>query len=222
MQEIILNFLNETLSGFDGGIITAVSALHCNFLTFIFKVITFLGEKGIVFFLGAIVLMLFKKTRPIGICIFGAVGLGAIITNIALKDYVMRLRPFESGIEFYAKLWKNIGSPAESGFSFPSGHMTATTSAMTVLFIFLKKKWCYIPIIITLLMGLARVYLLAHYPTDVIAGLIVGAISGVFAYYITKLIYLILEKYKDKKVFEFILNFDFKLIKKEKKEQDEI
>ncbi len=214
MQEIILNFLNGTLSGFDSAIINGISALHTGFLTFIFKVITLLGEKGIIFFLGAIGLMLFKKTRPIGICVFGAVGLGAIITNIILKDYVMRLRPFESGNLVYANLWKNIGSPTESGFSFPSGHVTATASAMTVLFIFLKKKWCFIPIIVTLLMGLARVYLLAHYPTDVIAGIIVGIISGAIAYYITKLIYLILNKYKDKKLFDFILNFDLTFNKK--------
>ncbi|MBO5852077.1 MAG: phosphatase PAP2 family protein [Clostridia bacterium] len=213
MQGKILDFLNGTLGNFDSAIIEGVANLHSGFFTFLFKMITLLGEKGIIFFLGAIVLMLFKKTRPMGICIFGAVGLGAIITNIVLKDYVMRLRPFESGNLIYAKLWHNIGSPAESGFSFPSGHVTATTAAMATLFIFLKKKWCYIPIVVTLLMGLARIYLLAHYPTDVIAGIIVGIISSIVAYFITKLIYFVLIKWKNIKLFDFILNFDLKIKK---------
>ncbi len=215
MQEVFVNFLNNTLSGFDSSIIKAISVLQCGFLTFLFKAITFLGEKGIIFFLGAVVLMLFKRTRFIGICVFGAVGLGAILTNIILKDYVMRLRPFESGNALYFELWNNVGAPSESGFSFPSGHVTATASAMTALFIMLKKKYFYIPVIVVVLMGLARIYLLAHYPTDVIAGIIVGVISGVVAYYITKLICNICEKHKDKKLFNFILEFDIrKLFKK--------
>ncbi len=210
MQEVILSFLNNTLGGFDGAVINAISKLQCGFLTFLFKAITLIGEKGIIFFVGAIALMLFKKTRFLGICVFGAVGLGAILTNIILKDYVMRLRPFESGNNVYLELWNNIGSPKESGFSFPSGHVTATASAMTALFIMLKKKYSYIPIIVVLLMGLARIYLLAHYPTDVLAGIVVGIISGVVAYYITRLICYICEKHKDKKLFNFILEFDIK------------
>ena len=212
MQEVIINFLNNTLGGFDSSIIKAISGLQCGFLTFLFKAITFLGEKGIIFFVGAIVLMLFKKTRFLGICIFGAVGLGAILTNIILKDYVMRLRPFESGNSLYLELWNNLGSPMESGFSFPSGHATATASAMTALFIMLKKKYSFIPIIVIILMGLARIYLIAHYPTDVIAGIIVGIIAGIVAYYITKLICLLCEKYSAKKFFNFILEFDIKNI----------
>ncbi len=206
MSEVVLNFLNS-FANFDGAIISGVSSLRCGFLTFIFKAITFLGEKGIIFFLGAVILMLFKKTRPLGICIFGAVGLGAIITNFILKDAIMRLRPFESS-DFYKSLWLEVGSPSEEGFSFPSGHMTATVSAMTALFIFLKKKWCFIPIIVSLLMGISRIYLIAHFPTDIIGGLIVGIISGAVAYYITKLIYLVCERYKDKKFFNFILEFN--------------
>ena len=70
----------------------------------------------------------------------------------------------------------------------------------------------HIPII-TLLMGLSRIYLLAHYPTDVIAGVIVGTISSVVAYYITKFIYFLLLKWQNVKLFNFILDFDLKIKK---------
>ena len=210
MAQSILHFLNDTLRGFDYNLIKVISSWHCGFLTFIFKAITFLGEKGIIFFLTGIVLMLFKKTRALGICMFGAVSIGAIITNFILKDYIMRLRPFESGNITYYNWYLEVGAPKESGYSFPSGHVTAIASAMTVLFIYLNAKWSFIPIIATIFMGISRVYLLAHYPTDVIAGIIVGIISGILAYFITLLIYKITNRYKDKKFFNFLLNFDLK------------
>ena len=49
MAQSILHFLNDTLRGFDYNLIKVISSWHCGFLTFIFKAITFLGEKGIIF-----------------------------------------------------------------------------------------------------------------------------------------------------------------------------
>ncbi|MBQ7349119.1 MAG: hypothetical protein IJW47_03905 [Clostridia bacterium] len=50
--------------------------------------------------------------------------------------------------------------------------------------------------------------------TDVIAGIIVGAIAGVVAYLITKFIYFLLNKYSDKKFCDFLLNWSLLKTKK--------
>ena len=55
---------------------------------------------------------------------------------------------------------------------------------------------------------------MAHYPSDVLAAVLVGAISGVVAWFITKGIYYILEKYPENKLFAFIRNFDLIKLKK--------
>ena len=47
-----------------------------------------------VFFLLAFLFLLFANTRDLGVCIFGAVCCGALITNVILKDNVARLLPF--------------------------------------------------------------------------------------------------------------------------------
>lgn len=208
MQQAILDFLNGTMHCFDDSVIRAVNSISCGFLTVVFKIISFLGEKGLLYILTSIILMLFKNTRKIGICVFGAVVVGAIITNLTLKDYVARLRPLDSSNAEYHQMWLDINAPDEDEFSFPSGHATAITATMTALFFTFKKKYVWLEILAVLLMCVSRVYLFAHYPTDVIAGFIVGLIAGVIAYLITILIYKICDKYKDKKFFKFVLDFD--------------
>ena len=59
-------------------------------------------------------------------------------------------------------------------------------------------------------MGMSRNYLMAHYPSDVIAGIIVGAVAAVISYYITKLIYTTLNKYSENGFCRFVLEFDIK------------
>lgn len=183
-------------------------------LTPLMKLITLVGEKGILMFLLAAVLLLFPKTRRAGVCIFGAVCCGALITNIILKDAVARLRPFEAEAIFN-EWWQFVGSPAEDGFSFPSGHVTAAMSGMLALCLTRGKKWIAPSVIYVLLMAVSRNYLMAHYPSDVVAAILVGAFSAVIAYMITNLIFAFLEKRKENKFFAFLLDFEPIKLKKE-------
>ena len=174
--------------------------------TFIFKLITLLGEKGIIFFLISIACMLFPKTRKFGVCLFGAVACGALITNIILKDSVARLRPFVAS-DTYREWWKAVGAPSEDGFSFPSGHVTAAAAGCTAIILQKGKKWILPSAIWVFLMMVARNYLMAHYPTDVLAALVIGVASGFAAYYITVFIFKTLKKNRGKKWADTCLNF---------------
>lgn len=116
-------WLNTFFAGYDNAILSLMNKLAGaagGFLTPLMKVISFLGEKGIIMFLLALGLMCFSRTRKIGVCIFGAVCCGALITNIILKDLVARPRPFEYMAQ-YKNFWEAVGSPAEDGFPSPPG-----------------------------------------------------------------------------------------------------
>lgn len=176
-------------------------------LTPLMRLITLIGEKGIVMFALAAVMMLFKKTRKAGVCIFGAVCCGALITNVLLKDHVARVRPMMALAE-YSGWWNYVGAPAESGFSFPSGHVTAMTAGMTALCFCCGKKYIAPAVISIVLMGISRSYLMAHYPSDVLAAMIIGALSAAVAYLIASLIYRLLEKHRDMAFFGFVLDAD--------------
>ena len=203
-------WLNETFGDYDGWILEALHRLEeaaGAFLTPLMKLITLIGEKGLWMFVLAAVLMCFSRTRKLGVCLFGAVCCGALITNILLKDWVARPRPFEASA-LYAQWFEAVGAPAEEGFSFPSGHVTAAMAGITALVLAWRKRWMPLGYIYVVLMAVSRNYLMAHYPSDVLAALLIGAFSGVVAWWITKGIFYFLEKHRDIKFFDWLLRFD--------------
>lgn len=207
------DILNTVFAGYDKAILTVMHFLGEYLgvvLTLPMKLITLLGEKGLIFFLLALVLMCFSKTRKTGVCVFGAVCCGALITNIILKDWVARPRPFEA-LDLYRMWWNDIGAPAEDGFSFPSGHVTAAAAGMTALYRAEGKKYLKPGIIWVLLMAVSRNYLMAHYPSDVLFAAIFGVASGFIAWEITKLIFRFLEEHDDNRLCALALDFDLPL-----------
>ena len=208
-------FLNDFFAGYDKLFLTILHGLEVVLgpvLTPLMKLITLLGEKGLLMFLLAFVMMCFSKTRKTGVCLFGAVCCGALITNIILKDSIARPRPFET-VELYKQWWMAVGSPVEDGFSFPSGHMTACAAGMTALTLMRGKKLLVPSVIIVFLMGVSRNYLMAHYPSDVLMGCIVGCFSGFAAWFIANFIYRFMEEHADIPLFAFVLDFDLPVSK---------
>ena len=207
--------LNSIFAGYDQAILSLMHRLAVSMgglLTPLCKLITLMGEKGLIFFLAALVMMLFPRTRKAGICMFGAVCCGALITNIILKDAVARPRPFETA-ELYREFWNYIGAPAEDGFSFPSGHVTAATAGLTALCLTRGRRWVLPTVIWVLLMALSRNYLMAHYPSDVLAAAIIGTLSAFIAWAITKLIFRLLEDHDGSPFCAFVLDFDPRQLK---------
>ncbi len=205
-------WLNEAFYGFDHALLSLYHSMAESLgglFTPLMRIITLLGEKGLIFFLLALIFMLTASKRDLGVCIFGAVCCGALITNIILKDAIARPRPFE-GLDEYRQWWVFVGSPAEDGFSFPSGHVTACAAGMTAIWTMKGKKWVLPSAIIVFFMALSRNYLMAHYPSDVLAAALVGLISGLIAWFITQLIFRFLRARSDIALFEFALEFDIR------------
>ena len=204
------SWLMDAFSGIDLGILSLMHtfAEHAGgLLTPLCKLITLLGEKGILFFLLSIGLMCFARTRPLGVCIFGAVCCGAMITNILLKDWVARPRPFET-LAVYRDWWRAIGSPAEDGFSFPSGHVTAAAAGMGAICFMRGRRWVWPAVGVVLVMMFARNYLMAHFPSDVIAAALIGLFSAWVAYLITMQIFAFFStRKKGDRLADFVMHY---------------
>ena len=164
-------------------------------LTPVMKAASLLGEKGIAILLLALALMCFRKTRKMGVCVFGAVCCGALLTNLLIKDAVARPRPFEM-TEQFRQWWEFVGAPAEDGYSFPSGHTTAAAAGAMALGLTSRRKGMWACLLFPVAMAASRNYLMVHYPSDVAAGMLIGVVAALIAYAITNLIFRFLRAHK--------------------------
>ena len=158
-------------------------------ITNIMEFISFIAEAGILFLAVGIGLALFKRTRKIGAVVLGGVAIGFILTNVVLKNIIERARPFENINSDFYKWWLSAGATAESGFSFPSGHTTATTAFAMTLFLTTDGKYSWPVLFLPILMACSRIYLMVHFFSDCLGGFVVGTISALLAYLIVKWIY---------------------------------
>ncbi|MBQ5315784.1 MAG: PAP2 family protein, partial [Oscillospiraceae bacterium] len=69
--------------------------LQCAFCDKFFVIATYFGEKGIFWLLSAILLIVFPKTRKIGITALAAIAVSFILSQLVIKNIVGRVRPFE-------------------------------------------------------------------------------------------------------------------------------
>ena len=145
----------------------------CAFLDFFMPLVTLFGEGGVFWIATAAVLLIFKKTRKTGAAMGVALALGFLIGNLTLKPLIARVRPYDMpGVEV-SMLVSHLGDK-----SFPSGHTLACFEAATVLFIH-NKKVGIAALVVAVSVALSRLYLYVHYPTDVLAGAVLGIVFGV-------------------------------------------
>jgi membrane-associated phospholipid phosphatase len=97
-----------------------------------------------------------------------AVGVGAFVAHVAavvLKRVVKRERPHHPAVAI------NVGTP--SRLSFPSAHATSTTAASMLL---ARTTGLPLPVLLVPPMAVSRLVLGVHYPSDVLTGVVVGAV----------------------------------------------
>ena len=198
-------WLNTTFYGLDSSMFALMNSIKCSFLTGFSEFFAILGDGGLSFIIASIVLMLFAKTRRMGFCMLLAIAVGALFTNITLKPLVARPRPYTH--REFVGYWQEVGANIESARSFPSGHTTSCTAFVVAFFLMYKKKWSWVALLGALCMAFSRVYLIVHYTTDVVAGLIVGSVGAIIAYYLTKLIYRFLSRFYDNKLVNLFFTF---------------
>lgn len=162
------------LESFDGSIGDAILAMRSSVLTPIAMFFTALGEGStefILFFvIGAVLYFKFKHRWETLVLFLGVLGTWGL--NTLLKSIFERARPVGKWLI------------EEDSFSFPSGHAMVSSLFYGLIGYLLwvnlrrtwKQAWLIPPItaLVIICIGLSRIYLGVHYPSDVLAGFVAG------------------------------------------------
>ena len=145
--------------------------IRCNFLTPIMKAVTYLGNSGLIWIIITLLLLMFKKTRKIGILSAIALIENLLICNVFLKQIIK------------------------------TGHSAAAFASAMVIFKNGDKKIGIPALVLAILISASRLYVGVHYPSDVIGGIIIGMVCSYLAEFTLKGIQkLFNKKTEDKEV----------------------
>lgn len=169
---VILTFavINNKTEGIDNAVYNLLTIFKNDTITSIYKFITFFGSTKFIVLLCLIFLVIFWRTKK-GVIITGCLIVSTIINNV-IKLLIKRERPID------------LMLVKESTYSFPSGHTMASVSMYGFL-IYLVWKSNFnksLKILLTIFLSLvtlsiaaSRIYLGAHFATDIIGAILVSS-----------------------------------------------
>jgi len=173
--QLSATLIREEFFSFDKAVISTVRSFSSDSMDVVMVFITELGSSftlGTLLLVGMILLFLKRKDKLASLFFFLVVAGGGLVNSL-LKNLFERERP-------------NVNRLIEiDGFSFPSGHSMGSMLfyGFLVYLLFRSKQRMQRKIglgillcIIILLIGISRIYLGVHYPSDVLAGFIAGFI----------------------------------------------
>ncbi|MDO5047293.1 MAG: phosphatase PAP2 family protein [Anaerococcus sp.] len=175
------------MQGFEISILNAIQNLRSEPLDKLMVTITALGNLSILWISIIVVILTMMKNKRVGeVMVIGFI-LNLLIVNLILKIAVGRTRPYE-----VAK-FEDLLIHGLSDNSFPSGHTSYAFTFFAIFLLLSKSRFLKIYMgILAFLMGFSRLYLYVHYPSDVIAGAIIGVFLAIGAVKIYQS-----QKYKD-------------------------
>lgn len=142
-------------------------------LDIVFPFLSTINNVGLFWIVLSVVLLLFRRTRLCGICMLVCLAVDCALGEGLIKHLFMRERPCN------VIPLDNLLIPKPLSSSFPSGHTASSFTASTAIF-YNHKRAGIVAYSMAVLIAFSRLYCYVHYPTDVLAGMLLGICVGCF------------------------------------------
>ncbi len=164
----------EFIQNFDKTVLQFIAIDMKNGLfDFFMPIISSLGNFGIIWIILCIAFLFGKHTRKYAIVLGIALIISSLLGDFIIKPLVGRLRPYELNKSYTLLIGQQFGH------SFPSGHALIAFASAYILEK-INSSLGTIAYILAFLMAFSRIYLYVHFPTDVLAGMIIGTLISAF------------------------------------------
>ena len=162
--------VTDSIAWFDDSVYNFIIGLRSNPLDFILKTITRLGDTVVIMIIVVLTLIILNKRERV---ILGSSTIITVTLNQTIKHILQRPRPD------HLRLIK------QGGFSYPSGHSMIAVCVYGIMIYLINKKVqnktlkIALSILLTILIlaiGISRIYVGVHYPSDVLGGFILSTV----------------------------------------------
>lgn len=178
----------DTLNVFEADLLFCIqSNLRTDGLNRIMPYVSKINNAGLLAITMVVVLLIWKTYRAVGITAFTSLLSEFLLVNVLIKPIVARPRPYVVNEALVV-----LGT-VPTDYSFPSGHTASAFAVASVMLLCMPRRYGIPAVVIAVMIALSRLYNAAHYPTDVLAGMLIGSVVGVLA---VKLVYA---RFKNKK-----------------------
>ena len=170
----------EWITNIDFQILDWIQAnMRSPFFDWLMPKLSLLGEWGIVWIVIGMILLFFRKTRRAAVIMLISTVAVLLVGELLLKNTVCRIRPCN------VRPYIDIPVKRPTSYSFPSGHSSTSFACASAIFIHRRTLGIF-ALMLAFLIAFSRMYNYVHFPSDVLAGALLGILFTAIAVAVAK------------------------------------